>query len=355
MKRTAIFSLAFILVSVAGTMAQSGVQPRITQAVDEQQLVRLAGTMHPLARAQYDRGAAPDSMSLQRLHLVLKRSPAQETALRQLIRDMHTPGSASYHKWLTPEQFGEQFGPADQDIAAVASWLGSHGLQVGKVQPGKQVIEFSGNVAQLRDAFHTQIHKYVVHGETHTANANDPQIPSALAPVVGGFVSLNNFHPKSYIRVLGQATYNTQTHTAKPQWTYGNSSGVQFVLAPADYAIQYDLSPLYAAGTNGANQTIAIVNDSNIDVSLVNQFRSTFGLTANPPQVIIDGNDPGIDGINNPDGPNLTPVKPTSISNGPQPSPQGPPLTWSSPPTPLWNPASFWPPSTPSTATSPRS
>jgi len=226
MKRTAIFTLAFILVSVVGSIAQSTVQPRITQAVDEQQLVRLAGNTHPLAQAQYDRGAAPDSMPLQRLHLVLKRSPAQETALRQLIRDMHTPGSASYHKWLTPEQFGEQFGPAEEDIATVASWLASHGLQVGKVQPGKQVLEFSGNVAQLRDAFHTQIHKYVVNGETHSANANDPQIPSALAPVVGGFVSLNNFRLKHYIRVLGKATYNTQTRTAMPEWTYGNSSGV---------------------------------------------------------------------------------------------------------------------------------
>jgi len=282
---------------------------RITAVIDESNRVTLKGTVHPLANAANDRGAAPDSMPLQRLHLVLKRSPAQEATLWQLISDLHTPGSASYHKWLTPEQFGEQFGPADQDIATIESWLASHRFQVGKVQPGKQVIEFSGNVAQMRDAFHTQIHKYVVRGETHHANASAPQIPSALAPVVGGFVALNNFRLKHYIRVLGKATYNTQTHTAKPEWTYGNSSGVQFVLAPADYAKQYDLSPLYTAGTNGSNQAIAIVNDSNINIDLANQFRSAFGLSANPPQVIIDGNDPGIDGINNPDGPNFDSIE----------------------------------------------
>ena len=278
---------------------------RITAAIDENSRVTLKGTVHPLANAANDRGAAPDSMPLQRLHLVLKRSPAQESALRQLVSDMHTPGSASYHKWLTPEQFG----PSDQDVATVQSWLGSHGFLVGKVQPGKQVIEFSGNVAQMRDAFHTQIHKYVVNGQTHHANAGAPQIPSALAPVVGGFVSLNNFRIKNNVRVLGKATYNTQTHTATPEWTYGNSSGVSFVLAPADYAKQYDLSPLYTAGINGSNQTIAIVNDSNINIDLANQFRSAFGLSANPPQVIIDGNDPGIDGINNPDGPNFDSIE----------------------------------------------
>jgi len=41
----------------------------------------------------------------------------------------------------------------------------------------------------------------------------------------------------------------------------------------------------------------------------VNQFRSLFSLPANPPQVIIDGNDPGVDGINNPDGPNYASVR----------------------------------------------
>jgi subtilase family serine protease len=307
-QRKGILVIVFVVLSaVAGIAQSSAVQPRITQAVDERQLVKIPRTVHPLAQARYDGGAAPDDMPLERVHLVLKRSPAQESALRQFISDVHRPGSSNYHKWLTPEQFGEQFGPSDQDIATVQSWLGSHGFQVTKVQPGKQVLEFSGDVTQMREAFHTQIHKYVVNGETHHANANDPQIPAALAPVVGGFVSLNNFRIKNNVKVLGKATYNTLTHTAQPQWTYGNST--TFVLSPADYAIQYDLQPLYNAGTNGANQTIAIVNDSNINITLVNQFRTLFGLTANPPQVIIDGNDPGIDGINNPDGPNFDSIE----------------------------------------------
>ena len=58
----------------------------------------------------------------------LKRSDAQETALKQYISDAHTPGSANYHKWLTPAQFGQQFGPSDQDIATVESWLSSQAV-----------------------------------------------------------------------------------------------------------------------------------------------------------------------------------------------------------------------------------
>jgi hypothetical protein len=277
---------------------------RLTTAVEESSLVALRGTVSPRVKAAQDQGVAPDSMPLSRLHLVLKRSAAQETALRQLISEMHTPGSASYHQWLTPEQFGAQFGPSDQDIATLIAWLVSHGFQVGEVKPGKQVLEFSGSVAQMREAFHTSIHSYVLNGESHYANATDPQIPAALAPVLGGFVSLNNFRIKPYRRYLGTAIYDTKTHTAQPQWTYGTNNKFTFPLAPADFAVQYDLNPLYGTAVNGAGQTIAVINDANINGALVNQFRSLFGLSANPPQVILDGNDPGIDGVNNPDGPN---------------------------------------------------
>src|SRR5208283_4722650 len=81
------------------------------------------------------------------------------------------------------------------------------------------------------------------------------------------------------------------------------------VMSPGDFAVEYDLNPVYSQGIKGDGQTIAILNDSNINIGLVNQFRTLFGLPANPPQVILDGNDPGVDGINNPDGPNYDSVE----------------------------------------------
>jgi hypothetical protein len=294
------------LLFAAAAMAQE-IAPavRIVNPIDEHQLVTLQGTVHPLANARNDLGAAPDEMKLERIHLVLKRSAGQEAALRQRIAEMHTPGTASYHKWLTPDEFGKQFGASDEDIATVQKWLASHGFSAAKVNPGKQTLEFSGNVAQFRDAFHTQIHRYNVNGQTRTANASDPRIPAALAPVVGGFMSLNNFPPASSSHSLGTAEYDPKTNRAKPDWTIpSNLTGLSFPLSPQDFWVQYDLNPLYSAGVNGAGQTIAIINDSNIDVGQVNAFRSLFGLPANPPQVIIDGNDPGLNGVNDPHLPN---------------------------------------------------
>jgi hypothetical protein len=291
---------------------------RIVEPIDDGARVTLTGYVHPLATAAYDRGPAPVSMPVARMQLVFKRSNEQESELRQLISALHTPGSPSYHQWLTPQQFGQRFGPSDQDIATVESWLSSQGFQVTRLNPGKQTLEFSGNVAQVKTAFGAVIHKYLVDGQEHYATANAPQIPSALAPVVGGFVSLNNFRAKSYARVLGKAAYNPATNQATPQWTIGNGGAPisnNYVLSPADFGVQYDLpnaslNANYSGTTyDGTGQTIAIVNDSNINVTLANQFRTLFGLKPNPPQVIIDGNDPGIDGINNPDGENFDSVE----------------------------------------------
>ncbi len=312
--------LATIILSGAALPAQTAQPPvvpnRIVSTIDNNARVMLHGYVHPLANAANDRGAAPDSMPLTRMHLVLKRSDAQEMALKQYISDLHTAGSPNFHKWLTPDQFGQQFGPSDQDMATVESWLSSQGFEVGGVEPGRQVIEFAGNVAQMRNAFQAQIHEYQVNGSLHYATANNPQIPAALSPVVGGFVSLNNFRLKSQARMLGRASYDPKTGTAKPEWTvnggegYPTIGGVNFALTPGDFGVQYDLpnptlNPSYT-GTpyDGSGQTIAIVNEANINIALVNQFRSLFGLPVNPPNVIVDGNDPGIDGINNPDGPN---------------------------------------------------
>ena len=294
-----------LLVSPGAVRSAPAQESRLIQPVNEHALVTLRGAVHPLANPANDRGAASPDMQLERLQLVLKRSPQQEGALQQLLRDMHTPGTASFHKWLTPEQFGQQFGPSDQDVQAIESWLQTQGFQVLKVNPGKQTLEIAGSVGALQQAFHTTIHKYAINGRQHFSNAQDPQIPVALAPVLGGFVSLNNFPIRPYSRFLGSAQYNLKTHEAIPEWTLpGGALGKTYAVAPEDFATQYDVTPLYTAAKplNGSGQTIAIINESNININFVNNFRNLFGLPASTTQVIIDGNDPGIDGANNPDG-----------------------------------------------------
>src|SRR6266404_1712688 len=253
----------------SGAEQKSRVPARVTDTMDDTNRTVLRGNVHPKARPEFDRGAVADAQPVTRILLVLQRSAEQEAALRQLMEEQQSKNSPNYHAWLTPEQFGQQFGPADADVQAVTDWLTSHGFQNVKVAKGKTVVEFSGNAGQVRNAFGTEIHKFNVNGEEHFANVSDPQIPAALAPVVRGIRSLHNFHPKAQARHLGSfrrmengKIYNIPTTTA-----------------------------------TGAGQSIAIVGQSNINLQDVTDFRAMFGLpayTAGQLNVILNGPDPGL-------------------------------------------------------------
>jgi hypothetical protein len=277
--------LLFSLVSMQGLAQQVQPQPLITQPIIESQLTTLKGNTHPLAQPQFDIGIAAPNLPLQRMLLVLKRSPQQDFALRKLLDDQQDKASPSYHKWLTPDEFGVQFGPSDQDVLLVTGWLQSHGFQVNRVTHGRSVIEFSGVEAQVETALHTQIHKYLVNGEEHWANASDPQVPMALASAVAGVWTLHDFRKKPQLVVANQQVSASTVRGGKPQFT--SSSGAH-ALAPADFYKIYNINPQFGGGPS-----IAIVGRSNINVQDVIYFHYWTYDQVPSPNVVINGPDPG--------------------------------------------------------------
>src|SRR6266436_8505859 len=286
------------------------VPARVTQTVDDTNRVALRGNVHPHARAEFDRGAVADAQPVTRIMLLFQRGAEQEAALRQLMEEQQAKGSANYHAWLTPQDFGKRFGPADADVQAVTDWLTSRGFQNLKVAKGKTVVEFSGNVGQLRSAFGTEIHKYNVNGEEHFANVSDPQIPAALAPVVRGIRSLHNFHPKPQARQLGSFR-RMETGEIRPLFTYTDANGQFFGVGPADFATIYNVPSAINSAPPGTAQTIAIVGQSNINTQDVIFFRRMFGVppyssicTGTPGEcqltIVLNGPDPGT-GVSNGD------------------------------------------------------
>jgi len=257
------------------------VRDRITSFIDDEQRVTLRGNRHPFATAQYDAGAVTPDFPMEHMLLTLLPDATQQDALDQLVDAQHNPESPYYHQWLTPEQYGERFGISEADAAQVVSWLQSHGMEVEEVTASRRSIIFSGTAAQVESAFHTQVHAYKIGQELHYANVKDPEIPATLVQVVGGVVSLHDFR--------SEAMHGSVRKPA-PDFTSGGS----YYLAPADFATIYDLVPLYQQSINGSGQSVAIVGRSNIKLADVRQFRTSFGLPANDPQIIVNGSDPGI-------------------------------------------------------------
>jgi len=290
--------LALTAMPLLAQEAMRPVLPRITQAIDETELVPLRGNTHPLAQAAYDQGVAPPDLPMERILLLLRRGPEQEAALRQFLEEQQNFASVNYHHWLTPEQFGDQFGPAPEDTDRITGWLKSQGFRVDGVANGRNVVEFSGTAAQVERALHTPIHSYFVDGEQHWANARDPQIPAALSPVVAGIASLHNFPTKAmhhragaFRKAPGDGAW--EPAGLAPEYTLMVSGMIEGLVGPYDFATIYNLLPLWNAGLDGTGQRIAVAGRSNIALQDVRNFRSVFGLPAQDPTITLNGADPG--------------------------------------------------------------
>src|SRR6266851_4344713 len=278
---------ALLLAASAAASSQSQLpapRSRILQAVDDARVTTLSGNTHPLARPEFDQGALADSTPLSRIVLILKRSPEQESALQQLIDNQQDKTSSTYHQWLTPETFGAAFGPSDRDLSTVTTWLANH--------------NFTG-----------------IQGRQHFANASDPSVPAALAPVVAGIASLNNFPRRAASHRLGNFRHDPVTNrttrlqdqtqsAAEPSFTI-NDGETSYGVTPYDFAAIYNILPLWNASTpiDGTGQTIAIVGQTDINPADFVNFRKLFNLplgnTATPTgtqylNIIYNGPNPGI-------------------------------------------------------------
>jgi hypothetical protein len=280
------------------------VEPLITQPVNEHSLVSLSGNTPARLQAAIDRGPAQRSMRTDRLVLVLRRNEQQKAALQSFLRSVQDPSSPQFHQWVTPEKFGSLYGPADADLNTVQSWLRHHGLTVTRVSTGRTTLEFSGTVAQVENAFHTSIHSYEIGGTQHWANASDPMIPTALAPVVAGVASLHDFKPRAQA-VRGPAAQWSSTHRRfQPQRTSTFSGGPYLFVTPGDAAAIYNtpttLNPHLAAGQSpldGTGVTIGVVEDSLPDLLNLRNYQASFGLPVPTygASLVLDGDPSSID------------------------------------------------------------
>ncbi len=257
---------------------------RTSIKVDDNSLARLAGNTSHLARPELDRGRVPDSLPQEHILMMLRRSESQRVELEQFITRQYDPHSADFHRWLMPQQFGERFGPSTQDIKKVTQWLTQHGFTINGVPAGGLFVDFSGTAGQVAQAFHTEIHRYVVKGQDHYANTSDPYIPTALASLVSGFRALNDFHPQSQMRKPGIAHWDRTTQ----KWSRANaqnshltsSANGLYVTGPQDYATIYGVNQVWKQGIDGTGQTIAVVGDSDLASADIQSFRDQFGVTA---------------------------------------------------------------------------
>ena len=257
-------------------------------------LVTLPGNIRPDVKSAIDRGAIDSGMQLDHMLLQLQRPAVREAALEARIESLHQPGSPDFHRWLTAEELGQQYGPDPADLQRVTQWLQSYGMQVNSVSKSGLVIDFSGTAAQVTSAMHVALHTVIVNGRNHFANTQNPQVPAEFASLIVGVSSLNDFRPKPAHLAISAGRIDSISRAVVPHETqqtnaaatssgatpgFTANSSYQLVV-PNDLHTIYNFDGVYSKGITGKKQEIVVIEDS--DVYSTNDwhvFRKTFGLS----------------------------------------------------------------------------
>ncbi|MBO0802689.1 MAG: S8/S53 family peptidase [Nocardiopsaceae bacterium] len=225
--------------------------------------VVLPGSAAPEATPKASVGAVPASQSLT-VQVWLKPN---EAGAAKFAAAVSTPGSPSFHHYLSPDAYTARFGATAAQAKAVESWLSSKGLSKVHADSGRDYVSATGPVSKMQSAFNVTMKRYRVTGAngkatTIQANNRNVSVPSSVAPDVLAVTGLDSTQP---------ATLHTATSPATRPATPKSSTAATATCS--QYWAQHvsSVSPSFRGFSKGA---LPVCGYS------AGQLRSAYGATA---------------------------------------------------------------------------
>ena len=173
--------------------------------------------------------------------------------MTNLLKQLYDPASPSFHQWLTPGQFTDQFGPTEADYRRVVQFAETHGLKVTSTHSNRMLVDVTGPVTNIEGAFRVKLRVYKHPTENRTFYAPDTE-PSVETNIPILCVSgLNNFTLPH--RLAG----NIKPGSLNPDQgitAYATGSGPGGDFRGSDFRAAY----VPGVTNTGAGQCIAIVD-----------------------------------------------------------------------------------------------
>jgi hypothetical protein len=129
-----------------------------------------------------------------RLNLAIILPLRNQSALTNYLRELYDPKSPNFHRYLTPFEFADQFGPAVQDYDALVKLVESSHLKVTHAHPNRTILDVSASVADIRRVFHANINVYQHPAENRTFYAPDTAPTTDLGVPILTIKGLDNFN-----------------------------------------------------------------------------------------------------------------------------------------------------------------
>jgi subtilase family serine protease len=202
-----------------------------------------------------------------RLDLIIGLPLRNQGALTNLLQQLYDPSSPQSHRYLTPEQFAQRFGPTEQDYLAVVAFAKANGFMVTGTHSNRTLVDINGSVADIERVFHVTMRTYQHPTEARTFFAPDTDPSIDLAVPVLSIKGLNNYslpHPMGHHVAASSAQ-------AQP---YATGTG------PGGWFIGSDYRHAYAPGVTlmGTGQSVALFELDGYYYSDITNYEGLAGL-----------------------------------------------------------------------------
>ncbi|GAB3161764.1 S53 family peptidase [Amycolatopsis stemonae] len=234
-----------------------------------------------------------------------------------LAKAVSKPGSPQHGKFLSSKEFLDRFGPTQQTVDQVTSWLRGQGLKVDGVASNRHFVEVTGDVAQLQTTFATSLATFrhqTKDGRSYTLTAPESAV-SVPRQVRGAVSAVLGLDDASQTITTGQVAPRA-ANGARPgvtpaagdpsscarYWGEVNNGAVPQKYASgnqSNYLCGYTAPQIRAiyglnSANTGAGQTVGIVGAYHLDsiVADTNKAASQFGapaLTAGQYSAVLPG------------------------------------------------------------------
>src|SRR6267378_430424 len=160
--------------------------------------------------------------STHRLDLAISLPVRNPDRLQQLLREIYDPASPNYRHYLIPEQFRDQFGASESDYATMMAFAQSNHLDIKATHPNRLVLDVSGTVTEINQAFHVtlRVYNHPTEHRTFFAPDSDPMVEPGLSVLhISGLDNYSLPHPNYKSKPLGQTPVATPLSGSGPSGT----------------------------------------------------------------------------------------------------------------------------------------
>jgi len=209
-----------------------------------------------------------------------------DTAMEQDVAQMYTPGSATFHKYLTPDQIVQRYALPDVQQQQVIDWLTQHGYGVDSTDALHTSIKVHATVATIEQTLNITLNAYSINGHEFFLQQGEPKLPEPVSSLVASVIGLDNFAFPQF-----QPPFGFSIHHIASLASDCSKYGANQTLTRNKLAAAYQVNQLYQQGFQGQGMTIGVAEfgDTYSPQDLAN-YAACAGISApNVQNVDVDG------------------------------------------------------------------